>query len=104
LSTLTHTGEGNARPSIFQVAIDVLTRDDNVSRNPWFRIRATGLAEIASSQLSFDKRNLFLRRMSLRQRHITRTVEAVARPVYLWEYALKTRGQMTLGGGVMGHR
>ncbi len=98
-STLAHLGDGNARPSIVQVAIDVLTRDDNVARNPWFRIRATGSAEVASSQLSLDKRDLFLRRMSLQKRHITRTVEVVARPVYLWEYALKTRGQMILGGG-----
>lgn len=98
-NTLAHLGDGNARPAITQVAIDVLTRDDNVSRNPWFRIRSTGSADVPSSQLSLDKRDLLLRRMTLQKRHITRTVEVIARPVYLWEYALKTRGSMVLGGG-----
>jgi hypothetical protein len=37
--------------------------------------------------------------MNLKQKRITRTVEVVARPVYLWEYALKTKGQLVLGGG-----
>jgi hypothetical protein len=45
--------------------------------------------------------------MSLQQRHVTRTVEVELRPLYLWEYALKTAGSgawtgtpaMVLGGG-----
>ncbi|HZJ14861.1 MAG TPA: hypothetical protein VFD27_07420 [Chthoniobacteraceae bacterium] len=98
-TTLIHLGDGNARPAVVKVAIDVLTRDDNVSRNPWFRIRATGSAALPSSQLSLNKRDLFLRRMNLKQKRITRTVEVVARPLYLWEYALKTKGQLVLGGG-----
>ncbi len=104
---LYHSGDGGARPSITKVEIDVITRDDNVSKNPWYRIRATGSAEIASEQLGLDKRDLFLRRISFGRRHVTRTVEVVARPVYLWEYALKTAGgvpssygpAMVLGGG-----
>jgi hypothetical protein len=46
-----------------------------------------------------DWRDLSLRRMTLKQKHITRTVEVLSRPVYLWEYALKTDGSMVLGGG-----
>lgn len=96
---LVHTGDGSTRPSIVRVEVDIITRDDNVSRNPWFRIRATGAADIASPQLGLDKRDAFLRRISTQNRRVTRTVEVLARPVYLWEYALKTSGKITLGGG-----
>lgn len=96
---LVHTGEGAARPRIVRVEIDVLTRDDNVSKNPWYRIRSTGSAQLNSAQLGLDKRDLSLRRMTLQDRHIARTVEVVTRPTYLWEYALKTKGRMILGGG-----
>lgn len=96
---LAHAGDGSTRPSVLRVEIDVITRDDNVSRNPWYRVRSTGSAELASSQLGLDKRDGFLRRMNLQQKRITRTVEVLVRPLYLWEYALKTAGSMVLGGG-----
>ncbi len=96
---LVHAGDGSTRPTILRVEVDVITRDDNVSKNPWFRIRATGAADIASSQLGLDKRDAFLRRISTQNPRVTRTVEVLARPVYLWEYALKTAGKITLGGG-----
>lgn len=96
---LFNTGDGSTRPAIVRVEVDVLTRDGNVSKNPWYRIRSTGSADIASSLLGLDKRDVFLRRISLQRNQVTRTVEVVARPVYLWEYALKTSGQMILGGG-----
>lgn len=96
---LAHGGDGSTRPTILRVEVDVITRDDNVSKNPWFRIRATGAADIAFSQLGLDKRDAFLRRISTQNQRVTRTVEVLARPVYLWEYALKTAGKITLGGG-----
>lgn len=96
---LVHAGDGSTRPTIVRVEVDIITRDDNVSRNPWFRIRATGAADIASPQLGLDKRDAFLRRISTQNQRVTRTVEVLARPVYLWEYALKTAGKITLGGG-----
>jgi hypothetical protein len=37
--------------------------------------------------------------MTLQKNHITRTIEVLSRPVYLWEYALKTDATMALGGG-----
>lgn len=94
-------GEGTSKPRVARIEVDVITRDDNFSKNAWFRIRSTGLAELSSSQLSLDKRDLHLRRMALRapQQYVARTVEVLARPVYLWEYALKTSGSMVLGGG-----
>jgi hypothetical protein len=96
---LTLPGADASQPQIVRIEIDVLTRDDNVSRNPLYRIRATGAVDVASSQLGLDKRDLFLRRMALQRGRVTRTVEVITRPVYLWEYALKTKGSMTLGGG-----
>jgi hypothetical protein len=104
---LAHAGDGNAKPRVLRVEVDVITRDDNVAKNPWYRIRSTGLAEVPSSQLGLDKRDDFLRRMSLRKRYVTRTIEVETRPLYLWEYALKTSGlvawngapAMILGGG-----
>jgi hypothetical protein len=98
-STLVNGGDGSTHPQISRVEIDVITRDDNFAQNAWYRIRSTGMAEVASSQLGLDKRDLTLRRMTLQKRHISRTVEVLSRPVYLWEYALKTDGSMTLGGG-----
>jgi hypothetical protein len=98
-NTLVKSGDGGSRPRISRVEVDVVTRDDNFAQNAWYRIRATGLAEMPNAQLSLDKRDLSLRRMTLKQKHITRTVEILSRPVYLWEYALKTDGSMVLGGG-----
>lgn len=98
-TNLIGTGTSSSRPAILRVEIEVLTRDDNIVGNPWYRIRATGAAEVNSSLLGLDKRDLSLRRMTLQGRRVTRTIEAIARPVYLWEYALKTKGQMVLGGG-----
>jgi hypothetical protein len=97
--TLVNAGDGSTRPRISKVEIDVVTRDDNFAQNAWYRIRATGMAEIPSSQLSLDKRDLSLRRMALQKNQVTRTIEVLSRPVYLWEYALKTDGSMILGGG-----
>jgi hypothetical protein len=97
--TLVNAGDGSTRPRVVRVEIDVVTRDDNFSQNAWYRIRSTGLAEIPSSQLSLDKRDLTLRRMTLKKNHVSRTFEVMSRPVYLWEYALKTDGSMILGGG-----
>jgi hypothetical protein len=34
-SLLAHTGDGNAKTRISKVEVDVITRDDNVARNPW---------------------------------------------------------------------
>lgn len=92
-------GDGTSKPRVTRVEVDVITRDTNFMKNAWFRIRSTGLAEVNSSQLGLDKRDLSLRRMTLRKNEITRTIEVLARPVYLWEYALKTSGSMVLGGG-----
>jgi hypothetical protein len=96
---LQHSGDGSVKPAILRVEVDVITRDDNISKNPWYRIRATGSAEIASHQLGLDKRDVFLRRISMSNSRVTRTVEVLTRPIYLWEYALKTAGSMQLGGG-----
>jgi hypothetical protein len=98
-STLVNGGDGSTRPQIARIEIDVLTRDDNFSQNAWYRIRSTGMAEVASTQLGLDPRDLSLRRMTLQKKHISRTFEVLSRPVYLWEYALKTSGSMVLGGG-----
>jgi hypothetical protein len=100
---LARGGDGNNNARLGQVQVDVITRDTNFTKNPWYRIRSTGIADLPSSQLSMDKRDLFLRRMTLNpvggvRPHITRTVEVIARPVYLFEYALKTKAAMTLGG------
>jgi hypothetical protein len=95
---LVKSGDGS-RPRIVKVEVDIVTRDSNFAQNAWYRIRSTGLANIPTSQMSLDKRDLSLRRMTLKQKHITRTVEVLSRPVYLWEYALKTNGSMVLGGG-----
>jgi hypothetical protein len=92
-------GDGTSKPRVVKIEVDVITRDTNFAQNAWFRIRSTGLAEVNSSQLSLDKRDLMLRRMTLQKGYISRTVEVMARPVYLWEYALKTSGSMVLGGG-----
>jgi hypothetical protein len=98
-NTLVNGGDGSTRPRITRVAIDVITRDDNFAQNAWFRIRSTGMAEVPNSQLSLDKRDLTLRRIALKQNHVSRTFEVLSRPVYLWEYALKTSSTMVLGGG-----
>jgi len=98
-NTLVNGGDGSTQPRITRVEIDVITRDDNFMQNAWFRVRSTGMAEVPNSQLSLDKRDLTLRRIALKQNHVTRTFEVLSRPVYLWEYALKTDGSMALGGG-----
>ncbi|HET6406603.1 MAG TPA: pilus assembly PilX N-terminal domain-containing protein [Chthoniobacteraceae bacterium] len=98
-TTLVQGGDGSTKPRILEVRVDVMTRDDNFARNAWYRIRSTGVADVPNAQLSLDKRDLTLRKMTLQKKQITRTVEVISRPVYLWEYALKTNGSMVLGGG-----
>src|SRR4030095_16993708 len=98
-STLVNGGDGSTRPQVSRIEIDVVTRDDNYSQNAWYRIRSTGMAEVASSQLGLDPRDLSLRRMTLQKKRVGGRGEVLSRPVYLWEYALKTTGSMTLGGG-----
>jgi hypothetical protein len=98
---------GNNRVRVVRVAVDVYTREEigtEPTRNPWFRIRATGRADLPGKVVSPDSRDTELRRMKLSAMngtvpdpHVTRTVEAVMRPRYRFSRAITTVTDLALG-------
>ena len=99
-------GTSNVRG--LKIAVDVYTREaigSSPTYNPWFRIRSTARADLPGSWVSSDYRDIQLRRMKLgaktgtgaRDPYVTRTVEVIARPRYLFHRAIVTVNDMSLG-------
>jgi hypothetical protein len=99
-------GQSNVR--VTKVTADVYTREvigSTPSYNPWYRIRSTARADLPGKYVSADSRDIQLRRMKLAAKtasgaddpHVTRTVEVVVRPRYLFSRAILTVNSLSLG-------
>lgn len=88
---------------VTSLAIDVYTRSSTPPNAPWFRIRSTARADLPGRFVSADKRDVELRRMKLGAKkngnddpHVTRTVEAIAKPRFRFSRAITTALDLTL--------
>jgi hypothetical protein len=99
---------GPSNVKVTKVTADVYTREvigTTPSYNPWYRIRSTARADLPGKYVSADSRDIQLRRMKLAAKtgtgaddpHVTRTVEVVVRPRYLFSKAIVTVNNMSLG-------
>lgn len=99
---------GTSNGRVTKLTVDVYTREavgTAPTYNPWFRIRSTARASLPGNFVSSDSRDIELRRMKLGATksggipdpHVTRTVEAIVRPVYLFRRAITAANDMVLG-------
>lgn len=94
---------GRTNAKVSGLSIDVYTRHP-ASQTPWFRIRSSGRADVASRYVPADRRDVELRRMRLRgtsggasDPHVTRTIEVIARPKSRFSRAITTVESLSLG-------
>lgn len=96
---------GSNNTGVTQLSVDVYTRQATPPYHPWYRIRATGRADLPGRFLSGDRRDGRLRHMKLGAQkagksapYVTRTVETIVKPRHRFARAITAVRELRLGG------